>query len=423
MGGETAHPLEVLVVGSGIGGLSAAIALRQAGHHVRVLEQASRLGDVGAGIQLAPNATHLLSRWGVLDLLAGSAVAAQWSNRRRWEDSGLLGAVRLGDAVVERFGYPYWHAHRADLITALEQTATSPGGWAPVSIELGRAVVGVDPDTRNRALVRTADGAALAADVVVGADGIHSTVREIVFGPDLPEFSGDVAYRAILDADVARLLPSFGEIIDEPALNIWLGPNRHLVTYYVRRRKLLNVVLVGPGENWVRESWTTKGDEDEMLAVVQDWDERVRSLLAAAPFVNVWALYDRQPLDQWVAGRLCLLGDACHPMLPYQAQGAAQAMEDAASLAEVLSGCDRDGVEAALESYFARRHARATRCPGRVAREPSPVPHGRRAGAGRAGRAAEALGGRLRVVRMVMVDHARGRRRATGYRDSMRTGR
>lgn len=356
-------PLDVIIVGAGIGGLSAAIALRDGGHNVRVIEQAPRLGEVGAGIQLAPNATRLLTQWGVADVLRTSAVAARWSNRRRWEDSSLLGAFELGDAVVERFGFPYWHAHRADLHAALVAVAGGPGrsSGGSIEIELGRTAVGIDVERDGRAVVTLADGAQVAGDAVVGADGIHSMVRTVVCGPDNPRFSGDVAYRALIDTDVVRSIPGLEEIYAEPELNVWLGEDRHLVTYFVRGQRQLNVVLAAPGGEWVAESWTARGKKADLLEVLAGWDDRILALADAAPTVNCWALYDREPLEQWVAGRVCLLGDACHAMLPYQAQGAAQALEDAAALAQALAGVEPDGVPEALEGYVAERYARAAR--------------------------------------------------------------
>jgi len=352
--------LNVAVVGAGIGGLAAAIRLRQAGHRVTILEQTSRLLPVGAGIQLAPNATRILHSLGVLDALAPRAVAAQVSVRRRWQDGRMLGEFPLGKAVVDRFGSAYVHAHRGDLHGALTATAVDAGRpGQPVSIQLGSAVAGVDQPARGPAVLTTSDGRRVAADAVIGADGIHSRVREVIGSPDVVRFSGDVAYRSLVPVESVLKQPSLAALTERPALTIWLGPGRHLVHYLVSGGEYLNVVLCAPGDDKATESWSAFGDVADMVQALDGWDERAVRIASSAARVHTWGLYDREPLEDWTAGRVALLGDACHPMLPYQAQGAAQALEDAAALGDVLEGIDTDAVAEALSSYSARRQPRA----------------------------------------------------------------
>ncbi|MGH3376694.1 MAG: FAD-dependent monooxygenase [Actinoallomurus sp.] len=355
------NSLDVVVVGAGIGGLAAAVCLRTIGARVTLLEQASAIGEVGAGIQLAPNATRALAAIGVADRLRPDAVAATRSLRRRWQNGALLGSYLLGAEIERRFGAPYWHAHRVDLHAALLRAATDPdGAGAPVTLQLGAAVWKVEQD-RLRVSAITTEGARYPADVLIGADGIHSRVREMMVGADKPQFSGDVAYRALIPTDALTADPTMGELTRERALTIWLGPHCHLVHYYVRAGSLLNVVAMVPGEQDAPESWSARGDKSELLDALAGWHPTIHKLISAAPVVNRWALYDREPLDSWILGRIALLGDSCHSMLPYQAQGAAQALEDALALGKTLQSATPETVAEALGVYEAERSVRASR--------------------------------------------------------------
>lgn len=351
----------MVIVGAGIGGLAAALCLRTIGARVTVLEQAHAIGEVGAGIQLAPNATRALAEMGVADLLAPEAVAATMSVRRRWQDGRVLGRYPLGADVEQRFGTPYWHAHRADVHAALLRAATRRGRFGePAVLRLTETAQHVEPgDEDNAACVVTGSGRH-HADVLIGADGIHSRVREALAAPDAPRFSGDVAYRALIPVEAIRPVAELAELTRDPELNIWLGPHCHLVHYWVRHRALLNLVAIVPGTEDTPESWSAAGDKPVLLDALAGWDNSARSLVAAAPAVNRWAVYDREPLPSWTSGRVALLGDSCHAMVPYQAQGAAQALEDAVALARALRAADRRSVPEALAGYEQARHARAT---------------------------------------------------------------
>jgi salicylate hydroxylase len=353
--------LTVIIVGAGIGGLAAAVCLRAAGHQVTVLEQAPAIGEVGAGIQLAPNATRALIKMGIFDALNGAAVAATESLRRRWQDGEVLGRYPLGHEIRERFGAPYWHAHRADVHAALLTAATDPHRHGvPVAIRLGHAVCDVDPgDDERPAQVVVGQDTRFAAHLVVGADGLHSRVRQTLIGADRPRNSGDVAYRALIPAQSLATAPRLAALTRAPALNIWLGPRSHLVHYYVRQRALLNLVAIVPANGDTPESWSAGGDKSELLDALDGWDSAARALVHAAPGVSRSALYDREPLETWVVNRAGLLGDACHPMLPYQAQGAAQALEDALALAGALDHATPDAVPGALRRYETARQPRA----------------------------------------------------------------
>lgn len=355
-----ADPLDVLVVGAGIGGLAAAIACRQAGHRVTVLEQADRVAPVGAGITLAPNATSCLAELGVASVLTDVASCPSLLLRRRWSDGYVLGALPLGDEVASRVGSPYWHVHRADLHAALEQVASDPHlSNPPVDLALDRRVTKV-AHSGSSVEVYDMAGTVTRADVVIGADGLHSAVRDCLFGAEPPLNSGDVAYRTVIPIDVITRYSDLAEVFASAELNCWLGPGRHLVHYPMRAGHLLNVLAVAPATRATSESWSALGSREELVSTFAGWDDRLLKMLCLAEEVRCWALYDRAPMMDWVAGNVALLGDACHAMLPYQAQGAAQAIEDAVAIGHALRGVQADGISDALRGYQAARHGRAT---------------------------------------------------------------
>jgi salicylate hydroxylase len=338
----------VAVVGGGIGGLSAALALLRAGFDVRVYEQSRGVSEVGAGIQLAPNCTRILHRLGVLAAIERVAVATVSIDFRRWDDGRLLSRTPLGADIAARYGAPYLHAHRRDLVTVLAAAVGAD------RIETGRRCVGVSTGGAG-AEVRFADGGDATADVVVGADGIHSVVREALYGPERARFTGYVAYRGLVPAE--RL----DHLALAPACAVRLGPGAHFVHYFVSGGRLHNVVCVAEEDSWIRESWTDPADPDELRAAFAGWHPVVRGIIDALDRPLKWALFDRPPLPRWSTGPVTLLGDACHPMLPYGAQGAAQAIEDAAVLAACLAQADGGDLAAALVRYETIRRGRATR--------------------------------------------------------------
>jgi salicylate hydroxylase len=337
----------VAVIGGGIGGLSAALALLQAGCNVHVYEQAQKFGEIGAGIQISPNATRLLYRLGVREAMQAVGVQPIGVHQRRWDDGRTLQRAPLGAEVEIEFGAPYYHFHRGDLAALL--AAALPAARA----HAGHRLVGIE-DRRDRVVARFANGTAADADVLIGADGIHSRVREITFGPERPRFTGCVAWRGLVPAQ--RIAHLGIDVVS----HCWMGPGGHCVHYWVSARRMMNVVCIVEHGAWARESWTDEGRVDDVLARYAGWHDIVRGLIAAFDKTFIWALHDREPLPRWTRGRITLLGDACHPMLPMMAQGAAQAIEDGAALAALLRSMP-DDVEGALARYEAVRKPRATR--------------------------------------------------------------
>jgi salicylate hydroxylase len=340
--------LSVAVVGGGIGGLAAALFLLVGGFDVQVFEQAPALGEVGAGIQISPNASRLLHLLGLGEALGRAGVRPVAFHQRRWDDGRTLQRAPLGEVIEAAFGAPYYHFHRADLLTALA------GALPPDRVHLGHRLAGFT-DHGDRVELRFANGARAAADLLVGADGIHSTVRAALFGPERPRFTGCVAYRGLVPA--ARLAHLGLEVMS----NSWLGPGGHFVHYLVAGRRLVNFVAVMERESWTRESWTDRGEVADALAAFEGWHPQVRAIIGAVDETFIWALFDRAPLERWSVGRVTLLGDACHAMLPFMAQGAAQSIEDGATLAACLRGSGARDVASALLRYEALRLPRATR--------------------------------------------------------------
>jgi salicylate hydroxylase len=344
--GGAAMARTAAVVGGGIGGLTAALALLRAGLDVRVHEQATSIAEVGAGIQLAPNATRVLEALGLLPAVRRVAVAPTAFEFWRWDDGRLLSHTPLGDDIARAYGAPYLHAHRGDLVALLADAV--PGDL----VEVGRRCVGVTAHPRG-AEIRFADGGTAVADVVVGADGIHSVVRQSILGPEDARFTGHVAYRGLIPAERVAHLPV------ERTSTVRIGPGAHFVHYFIAAGRLLNVVCIFEADSWTRESWTDRGDVAELRAAFAGWHPVVGGIIDALDRPLKWALFDRLPFPRWSAGAVTLLGDACHPMLPYGAQGAAQAIEDAAVLAACLTA-DAD-VPAALARYERLRRPRTSR--------------------------------------------------------------
>lgn len=332
--------MRVAIIGAGIAGLTTALALDRAGLNCSVYEQAAELTEVGAGLQLAPNAVRELRRLGLGAALDEVAVRPAAIEMRRWDDGALITSTPLA-GCEQRYGAPYLTVHRADLHGCL--AAALPAG----TVFLGARLTGLT-ERPDRIDLTFADGRTANADVVVGADGIHSVVRELLVS-DRPRFSGQTIYRG--------LVPAAGvpELAEDPKVRLWLGPDQHCVCYPVSGGDRISFGATTPAAGWDTESWTATGRAADLVRAYRGWHPAVTALLSAAGPVRRWALHDRDTIERWSTDRLTLAGDAAHPMLPFLAQGANQAVEDAV----VLAGCLRgSAVPPALRRYQELRTAR-----------------------------------------------------------------
>jgi 2-polyprenyl-6-methoxyphenol hydroxylase-like FAD-dependent oxidoreductase len=337
------------IVGAGMGGLAAAAALRQAGFDVHVYEQARVFDRVGAGIQMMPNSMKVLRGIGVEAPLRRVAFQPYSHLNREWDTGRIMRELPMPE---EMFGAPYLCMHRADLHDALL------GALPSETIHLDKKLVGLDQRGSSCVELRFADGTRAQADVVVGADGVHSAVRDMIIGPDMPIHGGRIAYRAVFPSALMHGL-------DVGASRTkWWGPDRHIVIYYVNaaRSEVYFVTSVPEPAEWMtRESWSAKGDVGELRKAYEGFHQDVRTVLEACPDCHKWAILDRDPLPRWSDGRVVLLGDACHPMTPYMAQGAATAIEDAAVLARCVAEVEGEDMEGAFQRYEAHRKPRTSR--------------------------------------------------------------
>ncbi|GAA2102653.1 FAD-dependent monooxygenase [Actinomadura alba] len=329
--------IRVAVAGAGIAGLAFAAALRRTGIDCHIYEQAGRLAEVGAGVQVAPNATRLLRRLGLRERLRAVAVAPQAIEMRRWDDGTLLQRTPLGGPCRRRFGAPYYTLHRADLHSSLLSLIP------PDRVHLGARCVAITQDA-DAARLHLSDGTTVTADLVVGADGIHSIVREQLVA-DQPRYSGQTIYRGLVPAERVPYL------LTEPRVQLWFGPDQHCVCYPVSSGRQVSFGATVAASDWREESWSARGDVAELAAAYAGWHADVARLIGAAETVSRWALHDRESVDRLSSGRVTVIGDAAHPMLPFQAQGANQAIEDAVVLAVCLAEAGPDGLGAALRRY------------------------------------------------------------------------
>jgi salicylate hydroxylase len=356
----------VAIIGGGIGGLTAALALTQAGVEVQVYEAVAELREIGAGVALHPNAMRVLRAAGVEDQVRAVAGRSPWAVTR----DGITGRVISRTSRAQQaatLGIEGATMHRADLLDVLAR-ALPPG-----IVTMGKRCTSVRDDSAA-AVATFEDRSTAEADVVVGADGIHSAVRTSLFGPDAPRFTGKICYRSVIPAAAVAEgnLPADGGIADGGIAGSgiagsgiaengqWLGPHGTIVLYPLRGTELVNVVCHYDDDGYRHESWVTECPRAEVLDRYAGWHESLLRLFAAGPTWYKWALYDREPIQRWTRGRATLLGDAAHPMLPYLGQGACQALEDAAVLATALRAEPGDAA-AALARYERTRRPRASR--------------------------------------------------------------
>jgi 6-hydroxynicotinate 3-monooxygenase len=340
--------LSVAVIGAGIGGLATAAALRRAGMEVAVYEQAPRFKRLGAGIQIGCNAMKVIRAFGLEPSLRAAAFYPRSWNNKDYDTGEVRFDMIFGESAEERWGAPYLLAHRGDLHAALASVVPES------DLRLDHKLLGLER-AEGGVRLHFANGAEAGADAVVGADGVHSQVKRILFGEDQPNFTGRIAYRTVFPAALLN-----GYEIDD--CTKWWGPDRHIVIYYVKPdRSEVYFVTSQPEPGFAVESWSAMGDVNELRRAFVSFHPQVRHVLASCPAVHKWALVDRDPLPRWGEDRVSLLGDSCHPMMPYMAQGAAMAIEDAAVLSRCLDGVDGDGVADAFRRFETTRKPRTSR--------------------------------------------------------------
>jgi len=343
-----ARPLSIAIIGAGMGGLATAAALRRPRIDVTVYEQAAQFARIGAGIQIGCNAMKVLHELGLEQRLRAQSFYPRSWNNRDWRTGEVKFDMIFGESAERKFGAPYLLAHRGDLHAALASAVPDE------DVKLSHKLVGLD-EVSDGVRLTFANGATAVADAVIGADGVHSQVREILFGASPVNFTGRIAYRTTYPAALLG-----GQKIDD--CTKWWGEDRHIVIYYVKPdRSEIYFVTSQPEPDFRIESWSAKGDVRELRAAFVGFDRQVENVLAACPDVHKWAIVDRDSLARWADRNVTLLGDACHPMTPYMAQGAAMAIEDAAVLSRCLEGVERDGVTNAFRRFEATRRERTAR--------------------------------------------------------------
>ena len=340
--------LKIGIAGGGVGGLSAGIALRNLGHDVTIFEQASAYKKVGADINLTPNAVRALDGLGVVPALLETAARPTYRISRVWDTGEETSRLELLESAMRKYGAPQLTLHRADLLDAL--LAQLP----PEVIRLGHKVEHVE-ETPASATVTFTNGARHTFEVWIGADGIHSATRTALFGPESPKYTGIVSHRSVFDRSRA-------ELPEMDAFTKWWGPSRdiQLATFPLTRGREIFVFATTPEPDWRHESWTTPGDIEDVKRAFAGFHSDARAFIDACTDVMKTALYYRDPLPRWCRGRVALIGDACHAMPPFMAQGAAMAIEDAVVLARVLDQTARSAVGDALEVYERTRKPRAS---------------------------------------------------------------
>ncbi|HWA44149.1 MAG TPA: FAD-dependent monooxygenase [Hypericibacter adhaerens] len=334
----------IAIVGGGLGGLAAAALLQAEGYNVHVYEQAQVFTRLGAGIHLGPNLMKVLRRIGIADRVIETGASPNRWVSRKWDDGRVLLDHEIGEPAARRYGVPYMMVHRGDFHARLFDAVR------PESISLGKRVVEIDP-TGSVAKLGFEDGTKAEADIIIGADGVRSRMREVLLGPEEPQFSGQVAFRSVFPAAL------LGDYKMADCVK-WWGEDRIFLVYYITRaHDEMFLVTASPEAEWPHPTSSVPGDLGELRAAFQGFHPEVQRIASLCPQATKWAMYDHEPFPLWSRGRIVLLGDACHPMLPFMGQGAAMAIEDAAMLTRCLKASPTD-FEFAFQLYELNRKSR-----------------------------------------------------------------
>ncbi|MGC7403110.1 FAD-dependent monooxygenase [Pandoraea pneumonica] len=340
--------MKVGIIGGGIGGAALALALKQQGIDAHIFERAPAFGEIGAGVQMTPNAVKVLEALGLGEELQKVGFLPEAMVGRNWEDARQLFRTPLKAVCPKLFDANFYHVHRADLLSILCE------GIDASKVTFNAACNGVE-HRNGKAVASFADGSTFEADLIVGADGIHSVVRNSLWGKTPASFTGHMCWRALVPVE-QHPLPFVS-----PDASFWMGPKSHIVTYYVKGGAAVNIVAVAESDKWVAESWTEPSSREELLAAFTGWHSDIVDLFRMTDSATTfkWGLFDRDPMTQWSKGAVTLLGDAAHPMLPFLSQGAAMAIEDGYVLAQALAHFD--DLQEALSAYEEERRPRTAR--------------------------------------------------------------
>ena len=340
--------MNVIIVGAGIGGLVSALCLHKKGFKVEIYEQVGILSELGAGVQLSPNATRVLNHLDLFEDLDPYIFEPNSFQFLNYSSGKIITERKLGEAIKNDFNSPNYDIHRADLQKVLLDKIEAEN----IDIHTNMKVTSVG-NNKNSAFIEVEEKK-IEADLIIGADGIHSKVSDSLFGKKEIIFTGNVAWRMLIPVD---LLP---KNLILPDTTVWLGPNKHFVTYHVNGGKNLNCVCLVEQDGWLNESWSEKGDIEELKKIYKGWNKTIGALLEHVDPNTLyrWALHDRPPMEQWSKGRISVLGDAAHPMLPFLAQGAAMAIEDGAVLANCIDNFD--DIDEALNQFEKIRKPRTS---------------------------------------------------------------
>ncbi len=341
------HP--ILIAGAGLGGLTAALALMRRGHRVRIYEQASDLKEIGAGVQLGANGTRLLIDLGLEEAMLKVVCVPMGREFRLWSTGQAWMPFDVGEESVQRFGAPYWMVHRGDFHAVLLDAVRRAD---PEAVQPGNACAGFE-QTASGVTLLLANGERVEGEVLIGADGVHSRIRQQMFGDGKAQFTGIMVWRGLVPMD--KLPPHQRRLVG----NNWIGVGGHVVTYPLRRGELLNFVAAIERDDWRVESWTEPGTREECLRDLAPWHQDIHNIVRAIDIPYKWALLGREPLEHFSVGRVCVMGDAAHPTLPFLAQGANMALEDGIILARLLD--TSPDVPSALIRYENARLERTAR--------------------------------------------------------------
>ena len=341
--------MKAVIVGAGIGGLTTALCLHEFGWQVQVIEKSPNLEEIGAGIQVSPNAMNVFEILGLDQEIIKAGFLPEAIEMRLGKSGMRLIRMEVRQEFPRRYGSPYVHIHRADLIEILVKAIKCR--MPQETIHLGSSFEKYN-NRKNNVTVRSSVQKEIPCDLLIGADGIHSSVRTQMLGSDEPQFTGNVAWRAVIP--IERMKP----IVVDPTACVWVGRRKHAVTYLLRGGKLANLVAVVEQKKWLSEDWNVEGSLEEAKKDFKDWHPTITSLIANSKCLHKWALYDRRPLSKWSDDRVVVIGDAAHPMLPFMAQGGAMAIEDGWVLANFVSR--GRNIENSLEEFYRKRIQRTS---------------------------------------------------------------